>query len=620
MAIYDNLFVPLQIGSVTIKNRIVRSPHGTGLSGEDLISYHEARAQGGVGMSTIQATGVHSGAPSGIPIYSDECVPFLSKMTDRLRRHDMKLFIQLYHPGASVQGMAENWSASPIPNPMSGVIPIEMTKSMIDDVILSFASAAKRARDSGLDGIDVHASSGYLIHEFLSPALNKRTDEYGGTLENRMRFLNEVLEAIRAEIRNDIAVGVRLPNEDYVPGGLTAQMNAEIAKQIQKVSDYISLHMGAYWRFHKLIAPSDDPLGLEMEANNQITPFLTKPVMVTGRIMTLDHASALIASGEADMVSMVRALIADPNLVNKARAGSERKIRPCIGSNMGCVGQLMTKGRLGCVVNSAAGRERTIPFEVQEKADVEKKILVVGGGPAGLEFARTAAMRGHKVELHDAMSRLGGQALMASSAPHRADIGAITDWLSNELESLGVEVHLNSLVDEELVARVNPDEVVVAAGSMPNPDGFQQSTPASEIKGFNLSHVYSPWDVLGFGKVTNVIGPAVVYDDTGTFEAISVVDILLEKGLKVTMVSRSDSVGACLPYPPVTAGAARERLYSGDFDFVGGHYLLAIEEDQVEIGVMFTKRTKKIDAKTVVFVGHNSPNRELWVSLQGNGP
>ena len=620
MAIYDNLFVPLQIGSIRIKNRIVRSPHGTGLSGEDLISYHEARAKGGVGMSTIQATGVHCGAPSGIAIYSDDCIPFLSKMTDRLRPHEMKLFIQLYHPGASVQGMAENWSASSIPNPMSGVIPIEMTKGMIDDVIASFASAAKRARDSGLDGIDVHASSGYLIHEFLSPALNKRTDEYGGTLQNRMRFLNEVLTAIRAEIGNDIPVGVRLPNEDYVPGGLTAQMNAEIANQIQQVSDYISLHMGAYWRFHKLIAPSDDPLGLEMEANNQITPFLTKPVMVTGRIMTLDHASALIASGEADMVSMVRALIADPNLVNKARAGSERKIRPCIGSNMGCVGQLMTKGRLGCVVNSAAGRERTTLFEVQEKVDAEKKILVVGGGPAGLEFARTAAMRGHNVELHDAMSRLGGQVLMASSAPHRADLGAITDWLSSELESLGVEVHLNSFVDEELVARVNPDVVVVAAGSMPNSDGFQQSTPASEIRGFNLPHVYSPWDVLGFGRVTNLIGPAVVYDDTGTFEAISIVDILLEKGLKVTMVSRSDSVGARLPYPPVTAGAARERLYSGDFDFVGGHHLLAIKEDQVEIGVMFTNRTKKIGAKTVVFVGHNSPNRELWVSLQGNGP
>ena len=620
MAIYDNLFVPLKVGSIKLKNRIVRSPHGTGLSGEDLISYHEARAKGGVGMSTIQATGVHRGAPSGIAIYSNDCIPFLSKMTDRLRPHGMKLFIQLYHPGASVQGMEENWSASPIPNPMSGVIPIEMTKSMIDDVIGSFACAAKRARDSGLDGIDVHASSGYLIHEFLSPALNKRTDEYGGPLENRMRFLNEVLAAIREEIGEDIAVGVRLPNEDYVPGGLTAEMNAEIANQIQKASDYISLHMGAYWRFHKLIAPSDDPLGLEMKANNQITPLLTKPVMVTGRIMTLDHASALISTGDADMVSMVRALIADPNLVNKARAGTEEKIRPCIGSNMGCVGQLMTTGRLGCVVNRAAGRERTTLFDIQEKADIEKKILVVGGGPAGLEFARAAALRGHQVELHDAMSRLGGQVLMASSAPHRADLGAITDWLANELDSLGVEVHLNSFVDEELVAKVNPDEVVVAAGSMPNTEGFQQSTPASEIRGFHLPHVYSPWDILGFGKVTKFNGPAVVYDDTGTFEAISISDILLKKGLKVTMVGRGDSIGVRLPFPPVTAGAARERLYSGNFDFIGGHHLLAIEESRVEIGVMFTERTRKIDAHTVVFVGHNSPNRELWVSLKGNGP
>ncbi|MBA58020.1 MAG: NADH:flavin oxidoreductase [Gammaproteobacteria bacterium] len=620
MAMYDNLFRPLKVGSVEIKNRIVRSPHGTGLSDEDLISYHEARAKGGVGMSTIQATGVHPGSPSGIPVYSDDCMAFLSKMAERLRPHGMKLFIQLYHPGASVQGMPENWSASAVPNPMSGVIPIEMTKNMIDDVIQSFASAARRVRDSGLDGIDIHASSGYLIHEFLSPALNKRTDEYGGTLPNRMRFLKEVFAAVRSEVENDIAVGVRLPNEDYVPGGLTAEMNALIAKEMDNLTDYISLHMGAYWRFHKLIAPSDDPLGVEMTANNIIKPSVTKPVMVTGRIMTLDHASALVGSGEADMVSMVRALIADPNLVNKARAGQERKIRPCIGSNMGCVGQLMTSGRLGCVVNSSAGKERIMAYEVQEEAVVDKKILVVGGGPAGLEFARTAAMRGHRVELHEAMSRLGGQVLMAASAPHRADLRAITDWLADELENLGVEIYLNSYVDEEVVGRISPDEVVIASGTAPRDDGFQQMTPATGIDGFDMDHVYSSWDVLGFGNITRFESPAVVYDDTGTFEAISVADILLEKGLSVTMVGRNDSIGARLNYPPVTAGAARERLYSGNFDFVGGHHLIAIRQDHVEIGVIYANRVRQIQARTVVFVGHNSPSRDLWLSLQGNGP
>jgi 2,4-dienoyl-CoA reductase-like NADH-dependent reductase (Old Yellow Enzyme family) len=620
MALYDNLFEPLQVGSVKIRNRIVRSPHGTGLAGEALIAYHEARARGGVGMSTIQATGVHRSAPMGIPLFSDDCKPFLTEIADRVRPHGMKLFIQLYHPGAGMQGMPENWSASAVPNPMAGIMPLEMTKAMIDDVVASFATAAARARDSGLDGVDIHASSGYLIHEFLSPALNKRTDEYGGSLANRMRFLFEVIAAVRAEAGDSIAVGVRLPNEDYVPGGLTAELNAEIAQAVDPLVDYISLHMGAYWRFHKLIAPADDPLGVEMQANNVIKPFITKPTMVTGRIMTLDHASALVASGEADMVSMVRALIADPNLVNKARNLEESKVRPCIGTNMGCVGQLMTGGRLGCVVNSSAGQEQVLSFDPEDRVQQPKKILVVGGGPAGLEFARTAALRGHQVELHEAMKTLGGQIAMARAAPHRADIGLIVDWLAEELETLGVSVHLNSYVDEEIVSKIAPDEVVLATGTAPRTDGLQQSTPAAAVPGYNLSHVYSSWDVLGFGDIAHLKGPAVVYDDTGTFEAISVADVLLKEGLPVTMVSRHDSIGARLNYPPVTAGAARERLYSGEFDFIGAHHLLRIEQEAVEIGVLFAERSRRVPAKTVVFVGFNEPNRTLWQSLQGNGP
>lgn len=616
MAVYDNLFEPLKLGSTELKNRIVRAPHSTGLDGEDEIAYHEARAKGGVGMSTLGATGVHQSAPMGIRLYTDSCKPFLTKIADRIRPHGMKLFIQLYHPGAGMQGMVENWSASAIPNPMAGVMPIAMTQTMIDSVVESFAFAAARARDCGLDGVDIHASSGYLIHEFLSPALNRRTDKYGGSLENRMRFLFEVVEAVRAEVGHSIVVGIRLPNEDYIPGGLTAEMNASIAAAVDPVADYISLHMGAYWRFHKLIAPADDPLGSEMQANNIIKPFITKPTMVTGRIMTLDHASSIVASGEADMVSMVRALIADPDLVNKARNREEHTIRPCTGTNMGCVGQLMSGGSLGCVVNSSAGREKTLSFEPQDRVSLPKKVLVIGGGPAGMEFARTAARRGHQVELHEAMKNLGGQVLMARSAPKRGDVGTIVDWLAQELEALEVDVHLNSYVDESLIASIAPDEVVLATGTTPREDGMQLSTPAKKIPGFDLPHVYSSWDLLGFGDITHLEGPAVVYDDTGTFEAISVADILLAKGLKVTMVSRHDSVGDRLSYPPVTAGAARERLYSGDFDFIGSHHLLSISEDEVEVSVLFTQRSRRIAAKTVVFVGFNEPNRELWQSLK----
>jgi len=620
MALYDNLFEPLKLGSIQLKNRIVRSPHGTGLVGDDLIAYHLARAKGDVAMSTIQASGVHQSAPQGIALHTDACKPFLTKIARKIRPYNMKLFIQLYHPGAGMQGMPENWSASAIVNPMAGVMPIEMTKNMIDSVVESFAKAAARARDCGLDGVDIHASSGYLIHEFLSPALNQRCDEYGGSLNNRMRFMREVIEAVISEAGDDLVVGVRLPNEDYVPGGLTAAINAQIAEAIAPAVDYVSLHMGAYWRFHKLIAPSDEPLGLEMQANRVIKVAISKPTMVTGRILTLDHASSIVDSGEGDMVSMVRALIADPNLVRKARMRQENTIRPCIGTNMGCVGQLMSGGRLGCVVNPAAGKEQVLSFEPTDTVHKPKKILVVGGGPAGMECARAAALRGHQVELCEAMNRLGGQVLMARAAPKRGDVGAIVDWLAEELDTLGVNIHLNTYVDEERVSEIAPDEVVLATGTMPRTDGLQQSMPASPIPGFDLGHVFNSWEILGYGDAAQTKGPVLVYDDTGTFEAISVVEVLLTRGVQVTMVSRHDSIGARLNYPPVTAGAARERLYASHFDFIGGHYVRSIHPDRVEVGVLFTDRIRRIPAQTVVMVGYNEANRGLWNSLQGNGP
>ena len=623
MSRYASLFAPIAVGPVTIKNRIVRSAHGTLLQGEALIAYHEARARGGVGLSTLEATSVHARAPSALSLHSDACLPFYEAISRRVAPHGMKLFQQIYHPGASHPGAGdqpETWSCSAIPNVMTGIVPIAMTKAMIDEVVRCFADAARRCRDGGLDGVDIHASSGYLIHEFLSPALNHRTDDYGGSPENRRRFLFEVIRAVREAVGDsDFAVGVRLPNEDYVPGGLQAADNAEIARAVEPLVDYVSLHMGAYWRFHRLIAPSDDPLGVEMDANRTITRAVSKPTIVVGRIMTLDHASAIVASGEGDMVSMVRALIADPNLVNKARDGQEHKIRPCIGTNMGCVGQLMSTGVLGCVVNIAAAREDRISFEPDSPAASVKKVLIVGGGPAGLEAARAAALRGHAVELHEATSRLGGQVRLAAQAPHRADVGAITAWLTEEIESLGVVVRLNSLVDEEKILEINADVVIIATGTTPRTDGFQISTPARPIPGHDRPDVIDSWRLFGVGPRPSLQGPAVIFDDTGTFEAISVADVLLKAGLKVTMVSRLDEIGEKVPFPPSTVGAARERLMSGDFDFIGGHYLRAIEPDAVEIGVLFTDRVRKVAARTVVLVGFNEPNRGLAQALTERG-
>jgi 2,4-dienoyl-CoA reductase-like NADH-dependent reductase (Old Yellow Enzyme family) len=359
---YPHLFQPITIGNVELKNRIVRSAHGTLLSGEGLIAYHEARARGGVAMSTLEATSVHPSAPSVTPLHKDEVIPIYQEIADRMRPYGMKVFAQIYHPGAASRprpGMAP-LSASAIPSPNIGTVPMPMSTDLIGEMVAAFGQAARRVREGGLDGIDVHASSGYLLEQFMSPATNHRDDEYGGSFENRMRFLVEVLEEIRRVVGDDFCVGIRLPNEEYIPGGLTPQDNAQIAQYVDKYVDYVSLHMGSYWRFHKLLTTMEDPLGNEMKSNEAITSVVKKPTMVVGRIMTLDHANHIVESGAGDMVSMVRALIADPELVNKAQRGEEDQVRPCIGSNMGCVAQLLATGKLSCVVNVAAANESTV--------------------------------------------------------------------------------------------------------------------------------------------------------------------------------------------------------------------------------------------------------------------
>ena len=621
MSRYEHLFTPLEVGPLTLKNRIVRSAHGTHLAGESLIAYHEARAKGGVALSTLEATGVHANAPSVLPVYSDAVIPFYRELAARMRPYGMAMFQQLYHPGSATRPKkaATQVSSSPIPNPMVGGIPTEMSIGDIAEMVEAFADAAWRCREGGLDGIDIHASSGYLIEQFMSPANNTRDDEYGGSFANRTRFLVEILQAVRDRVGTDYCVGIRLPNEEYIPGGLEPDDIAAVARLAEPYVDYVSLHMGSYWRFHKLLAPMDEPLGNEMASNARITPSLTKPTMVVGRIMTLDDAERIVAEGQADMVSMVRALIADPELVAKTQRGDGHLVRPCIGSNIGCVGQLMTTGVLSCVVNVAAAQETSVTFEPPAPAPVRKRVLVVGGGPAGLEAARTAALRGHEVHLYEATRHLGGQVAIAASAPHRSDIGAITEWLADEVARLGVTVRLSTMVLPDVVEELAPDEVIVATGTSPRRDGFQLSAPVTPIPGHDLPHVYTSWDVFGFGGRAEVVGPAVVYDDTGTFEAISVADALLVAGVHVTMVGRLESIGATLPYPPATVAAAKERLWSGDFDFVGGHHLREIRPGEVSIGVPFTDRERTVPAATVVIVTYGHPNREL-AELLVDGP
>lgn len=616
---YPHVFRPQQIAGCTIPNRIVRTAHSTGTQGQDLIAYHEARARGGIGLAILEIAGVTTASATGIPVYSDAVLPFYAEMAERLHAHGTKVFQQLWHGGPTVYrgtGLrVRPIGPSPIPNAMVGVTPSEMTKTMIDDTVAAYASAGRRVRDGGLDGIELHGAHGYLIGAFLSPATNQRTDDYGGSTERRSRFANEVLDAVRAEVGAAFPVGIRLSGDEFIDGGIDAAEAEAIARILEPRIDFLDMSMGTYWRFHKFLSTLDDPLGYELDTSARVTKVVDVPTIVTGRIMTLDHAEHIVESGLADMVSIVRAMIADPNLVAKARDGREADIRPCIGTSMGCVANLMTTGRIQCVVNVAAGQENTVPFETPTPAAVKKRVLIVGGGPAGLEAARTAALRGHDVQLHEMTGELGGQVRMAASVPPRADLGAITRWLAGEIERLGVSVRMRSAADPELIAAEHPDEVIVATGSVPRATGFQLSSPSVPVPGAELAHVATSWEVLGFGGRASIGATAVVYDDSGTFEAISVVDRLLAAGAAVTVVSRHEQLGARVLYPPATVEASRERLFGMGVDFVASMALRRITPTAVEAYGLGNELTRTFPADTVCIVTYHEPNDGLAAHL-----
>jgi 2,4-dienoyl-CoA reductase-like NADH-dependent reductase (Old Yellow Enzyme family) len=617
---YDALRQPVTIAGLTVPNRIVRTAHSLGKPWVDvddaLVAYHEARALGGVGLSILETGMVHASAPRPVPSHDDRVIDGYRRLGDAIHRHGSTMMQQLWHGGSSMKANplgGSPWSASDIPNPLRGTVPIPMTKTMIDDVIAGFAAAARRVQLGGLDGVEIHGAHGYLVGQFLSPLTNIRDDEYGGDVVGRSRFLVEAIEAIRAEVGPAFPVGVRLSADEQVEGGLVPKDTIEIAKHIEHLVDFVDISIASYYRFHRMMAPADAaPTGYELPFTAAVSRAIAKPTIVSGRFTTLDDANDVVESGIADMVSMVRALIADPDLVTKTLSGHPELVRPCTGTNQGCVGGIR-EGDFGCVVNPAAGKEETWSSEPADPSLQPRLVMIAGGGAAGLEAARTAALRGHDVVLVEASRRLGGQVNAAAAAPHRAEFGAITDWLADEVRRLDVRILLSTFVEPDLIESERPDVIIVATGSTPRRDGRTAAAPGRRIPGIGLPHVHVSWDVFGMGgRIDDPVTSAVVYDDTGSWEAISAAEALLDRGAKVTLATRFHTFGTAMPDPPSTVDAARERLLAHqDFTLVADVIIDVITPSTVTLGVLGTSRYLTSEADCVVFVGYNESSRDL---------
>lgn len=621
---------PITIGGVTIPNRVVRSAHGTrfggGVMSDDLIAYHALRARGGVGLSILEIMAVHPSSPSGVNGFDPRIGEGYQRLLEEVRPHGMRLFQQLWHGGHQTmpQDGTPPWSASDIPGPRLGVVPAPMSQAMIDEIVASYARTARMCQDLGLDGVEIHAAHGYLIHQFLSPATNIREDGYGGDFDHRVRFLLEVMTAVRDAVRRDnFAVGVRLA-PDMSAGGWNAAdvLRAAQLLEARGLVDFVNVSQGSYHAFDKMIGGMHEPSGYELPLSRSVTRALSVPRIVVGRIRTLEEADQIIRDGDADMVAMTRATIADPMLVRKTVEGKVDQVRPCIGCNQGCVGNLLTVGRMGCVVNPAVGHERRFGEHLLQSADAARHVVVIGGGPAGMEAARVAALRGHRVTLCEAQPQLGGALRLAARGPTRHGLLDLAVWLEQEIFRLGVAVQLSTYVDADDVLAMRPDTVIVATGSMPRMDGVQMSHPGEPAQGMEQAHVKSSWDVFSDPKVIEQVRSAVVVDDLGHYEAIAVAEYLVTRGIKVHYVSRHVAF-APLAEPALMTEPALRRLAQGDFQLHLRSRVTRVAADAVSLSPTYlpdSAVTSDLPADLVVFVSANRCVQDVHAALRGQVP
>ena len=544
---FQHLLAPIRLGPISLRHRAVVSGHGMAL-GEGAIGISErfhayllARAKGGAAMVGSESAPVHTSTSSrslGIHLYSDEVIPSLRRSAEAMRAAGSRLAITLWHGGhkdSFIRGGVA-LAPSPVPN-LAGEVPKEITTREIRELIVAYGAAAARCKAAGLDAIELQTSTDYLLGSFLSPVLNRRTDDYGGTFANRIRFVQQILEEIRNRVGASIAVGIRTSARHDIPGapfdyGLEESVASMKAVADAGLVDYVSVMTGSGW---SPPASSSIPHMAQQrvqlrEEGKAFKQALSVPVVIAGRIRSPEDAEAVIAGGSADIVAMARTWIADPEWGRKVEAGEADRIRPCMSCNQACVGFVFRGLPGSCVLNPIAGREHELgDIGVSTKP---KTIAVIGGGPAGMEAARVLALRGHRVSIYEKASALGGQMRLAAAAPHRQEMAPALDWWRHELERLQVRICLNYTVTAK--HEIDADEVIWAVGSDPGPTSVWRLRPYlfNGIPG--TQGLPSGRDVLAARATAK--GAVLVIDEEGGWPAVSLVETLAADP-KVTSVT-----------------------------------------------------------------------------------
>ncbi|MBW1780200.1 MAG: FAD-dependent oxidoreductase [Deltaproteobacteria bacterium] len=520
---FKKLFEPITINKLEIKNRTVMPSMGLSYTRDFSLNdryraFYRERASGGVGLLTVGPLAIDrvGSAPFMLGLFDDTHIEPLRQFIHELHREtDVKIATQFLHMGrytfSGLTGM-QPMAPSPIPSKLTHETPKEMTGEDIETVKAAYVQAARRAVEVGFDFIEILACTGYLISEFLSPLTNKRSDAYGGPIENRMRFGLEVIREVRKIIGEDLALGIRIAGNDFMEGGHTNKESAQFAAAAEKAGvDAVNVTGG----WHETRIPqltSNVPAGAFVYLSRGIKEAVNVPVFASNRLGDPYVAERALRSGACDMICWGRPLITDPELPNKVREGRFNEIISCISCNQGCFDAIFAGAPVTCILNPRAGNEDALRVE---KTDSAKKIMVAGGGPAGMEFALIAAQRGHSVTLYEKEARLGGQVNLAKTPPGKKEFQRLIDSMAARMAHHGVAVHLNTLLTPKMLQKERPDLLVVASGARP---------VHIDVPGIDKPHVVDAWDVLAekvwdLGENIVVVGGNATGCETALFVA-----------------------------------------------------------------------------------------------------
>ena len=602
------LWEPIRIGRMELKNRVVMPPMVTRYAADDGFvtertrNYYGARARGGAGLIIVEATYVHRQGwafPNQIGISDDKFIPKLSELVDTVHRHGAKIAIQLHHGGRQAkEALSGLQPVAPSPLPMAGgEMPREMMVEEIAETVAYFAEAAIRAQKAGFDGVELHAAHGYLIDQFLSPTSNKRDDEYGGDLHRRARFFLEIIAAVKEAVGEDYPVWCRMDGKEYGVEGITLEDARQTARLAQDAG-LAAIHVSSWGPTTPVnrTTPTFVPAVIE-ELAEGIKKAVSIPVIAVGRI-TPEDGERMLKEGKADLIAIGKAMLADSEWSNKVASGKTEDITPCIICN-GCRDDLRTPKVVGirCSVNAALGREKESEIVPAAKP---RKVLVVGGGPAGMEAARVAALRGHQVTLWEKESRLGGQLIQAAIAPHKDRIAPLYKYLETQLQKLGVKIQPGKEATAAAVAEFNPEAVVVATGVKPF---------VPDISGLDKVKVVQAGDVLEgkvkVGQKVAIIGGELVGCETAEF--------LADRGRQVTVMRRGAEMATSI-------GPSNRDFFLSRLLDKGVTLLREVRYDGVSPeGVIITTKDgekRTIEADTVVLAAGSVSDAALYKAIK----